>query len=47
MHWRQMSTLALLWAGLAAPAVAASRAALADAVEQGERPASGNFWELA
>jgi uncharacterized protein len=37
MHWRQMSGLALLWAGLAVPAVAASRPALADAAEQGDK----------
>jgi glycosyltransferase involved in cell wall biosynthesis len=37
MHWRTISGLALLAAGLAAPAVAASRAALADAAEHGDK----------
>ena len=37
MHWRKTSGLVLLGLGLAAPAVAAARAALADAVEQREK----------
>ena len=36
MQWRKISGLVLLGAGLAAPAVAATRAALADAAEQGD-----------
>jgi ankyrin repeat protein len=37
MHWRKVSGLVLLWAGLAAPAVAAGRAPLADAAEQRDK----------
>ena len=37
MHWRKISGLVLLGVGLAAPAVAASRAALADAAEQRDK----------
>src|SRR5882672_896012 len=37
MYWRKISGLVLLGAGLAAPAVAASRFALADAAEQGDK----------
>ena len=37
MHWRKISGLVLLAAGLAAPAVAAARAALADAAEQRDK----------
>src|SRR6266700_8271445 len=39
MHWRKIGGLVLLGAGLAAPAVAAGRAALADAAEQRDNPA--------
>ena len=37
MHWRKISGLVLLAVGLAAPAVAAERAALADAAEQRDK----------
>src|SRR5437764_5402560 len=37
MHWRKISGLVLLGAGLAAPAVAATRAVLADAAEQRDK----------
>ena len=37
MHWRKISGLVLLGVGLAAPAVAAERAALADAAEQRDK----------
>src|ERR1041385_7854489 len=37
MHWRTISGVVLLGAGLAAPGDAASRAALADAAEHGDR----------
>ena len=37
MHWRKISGLVLLGVGLAAPAVAAARAALADAAEHGDK----------
>ena len=37
MHWRKISGLVLLGLGLAAPAVAAERAALADAAEQRDK----------
>ena len=37
MHWRKVSGLVLLWAGLAPPAVAAGRAPLADAAEQRDK----------
>ena len=37
MHWRKISGLVLLGLGLAAPAVAAARAALADAAEQRDK----------
>src|SRR4051794_1329394 len=37
MHWRKISGLVLLGVGVAAPAIAASRAPLADAAEKGEK----------
>jgi ankyrin repeat protein len=37
MHWRNVGGLVLLWAGLAAPAVAAAHAPLADAAERRDK----------
>ena len=38
MDWRKITALVLLGTGLAVPAVAAARAALADAAEQRDGP---------
>ena len=43
MHWRKISGLVLLGVGLAAPAVAAARATLADAAEQRDKAGVRKF----